>query len=126
MVTADLGKGQARADDAVIPLAVAQIPDTIAWPLPPRLAVGGPAAVTSLLRASGLALPAMAVAGRCSCARLPAPPRCPRRTPRWATAAGHWTLIAAALAGVVALALACIGRRRAGASPSPGRSRDPQ
>jgi hypothetical protein len=46
----------------VIPLAVAQIPDAIAWSLPPRLAAGGPAAVTSLLRASGLALPAMAVA----------------------------------------------------------------
>jgi hypothetical protein len=47
----------------VVPLAVAQIPDAIAWSLPPRLVVGGPAAVTSLLRASGLALPAMAVAG---------------------------------------------------------------
>ena len=47
----------------VIPLAVAQIPDAIAWSLPPRLAAGGPDAVTSLLRASGLALPAMAVAG---------------------------------------------------------------
>jgi len=47
----------------VIPLVVLQIPDAIAWSLPPRLAVGGPAVVTSLLRASGLALPAMAVAG---------------------------------------------------------------
>jgi hypothetical protein len=47
----------------VVPLAAAQIPDAIAWSLPPRLAAGGPAAVTSLLRASGLALPAMAVAG---------------------------------------------------------------
>jgi hypothetical protein len=47
----------------VVPLAVAQIPDAIAWSLPPRLAAGGPPAVTSLLRASGLALPAMAVAG---------------------------------------------------------------
>lgn len=43
-----------------------------------------------------------------------------------ATAAGHWTLTAAALAGAVALALACIGRRRTGARPSPGRSRDPE
>jgi hypothetical protein len=95
----------------VVPLAVAQIPDAIAWSLPPRLAAGGPDAVTSLLRASGLALPAMTVAGslaalavrwmragpvllaglvavifprgRCSCARLPALSRCPRRTPRW-------------------------------------------
>jgi hypothetical protein len=47
----------------VVPLAVAQIPDAIAWSLPPRLAAAGPDAVTSLLRASGLALPAMAVAG---------------------------------------------------------------
>jgi hypothetical protein len=47
----------------VVPLAVAQIPDAIAWSLPPRLAAGGPDAVTGLLRASGLALPAMAVAG---------------------------------------------------------------
>ena len=43
-----------------------------------------------------------------------------------ATAAGHWTLTAAALAGAVALALACIGRRRTGTRPSPGRSRDPE
>ena len=47
----------------VVPLAVAQIPDAIAWSLPPRLAAGGPDVVTSVLRASGLALPAMAVAG---------------------------------------------------------------
>ncbi len=47
----------------VVPLAVVQIPDAIAWSLPPRLAAGGPVAVASLLRASGLALPAMAVAG---------------------------------------------------------------
>jgi len=47
----------------VVPLVVLQIPDAIAWSLPPRLAAGGPAMVTSLLRASGLALPAMAVAG---------------------------------------------------------------
>jgi hypothetical protein len=43
-----------------------------------------------------------------------------------ATAAGRWTLTAAALAGAVALALACIGRRRTGARPGPGRNRDPE
>ncbi len=37
-----------------------------------------------------------------------------------ATAAGHWTLTAAALAGAVALALACIGRLRKGAAPEAG------
>ncbi len=47
----------------VVPLAVIQIPDAIAWSLPPHLAAGGPAVMASLLRASGLALPAMAVAG---------------------------------------------------------------
>ena len=41
-------------------------------------------------------------------------------------AAGHWTLTTAALAGAVALALACIGRRRTGARPGPGRGRDPE
>ena len=43
-----------------------------------------------------------------------------------ATAAGRWTLTAAALAGAVALVLACIGRRRTGARTGPGRSRDPE
>ena len=47
----------------VIPLVVLQIPDAVAWVVPPRVAAAGPGAVTSLLRASGLALPAMAVAG---------------------------------------------------------------
>jgi hypothetical protein len=47
---------------AVVPLAVLQIPDAIAWSLPPRLAAQGPVAVASLLRTSNLALPAVAVA----------------------------------------------------------------
>jgi hypothetical protein len=47
---------------AVVPLAVLQIPNAFAWSLPPRVAGAGPDAVASLLRASGLALPAMAVA----------------------------------------------------------------
>jgi len=47
----------------VIPLVMVQIPDAIAWSLPPRLAAGGPAAMAGMLRASGLALPVMAVAG---------------------------------------------------------------
>ncbi len=46
---------------AVVPLAVLQIPDAIAWSLPPRLAAQGPLAVASLLRTSSLALPAIAV-----------------------------------------------------------------
>jgi hypothetical protein len=47
----------------VIPLVMIQIPDAVAWVVPPRVAAAGPGAVASLLRASGLALPAMAVAG---------------------------------------------------------------
>ena len=47
----------------VIPLMVLQIPDAVAWVVPPRVAAAGPGPVASLLRASGLALPAMAVAG---------------------------------------------------------------
>ena len=42
------------------------------------------------------------------------------------TAAGHWTLTTAALAEAVALALACIGRRRTGARPTPGPCRGQQ
>jgi hypothetical protein len=46
----------------VVPLAVLQIPDAIAWSLPSQFAVAGPNALASLLRAASLALPAMAVA----------------------------------------------------------------
>jgi len=47
---------------AVVPLVVLQIPDAIAWALPPRVTAAGPTRVASLLRASGLALPVMAAA----------------------------------------------------------------
>jgi hypothetical protein len=47
---------------AVVPLAVLQIPSAFTSTLPPRLAGAGPHAAASLVRASGLALPAMAVA----------------------------------------------------------------
>ena len=47
----------------VIPLVVLQVPGAVAWVVPPRVAAAGPGAVASLLQASGLALPAMAVAG---------------------------------------------------------------
>ena len=46
----------------VVPLAVLQIPDAIAWSLPSQFAVAGPNALASLLRAASLALPTMAVA----------------------------------------------------------------
>jgi hypothetical protein len=47
---------------AVVPLAVLQIPDAIAWSVPSQFAAAGPNALASLLRAASLALPAMAVA----------------------------------------------------------------
>lgn len=45
---------------AVVPLALLQVPDAIEWAVPARFASA--AALTSLLRASGLALTAMAIA----------------------------------------------------------------
>jgi hypothetical protein len=41
----------------VIPLVMIQIPGTVAWVVPPRVAAAGPAAVASLLRAGGPADP---------------------------------------------------------------------
>lgn len=46
----------------VLPLALLQLPDAMAWAVPARFAAAGPAAETSLLRASGLAIFAMAIA----------------------------------------------------------------
>ena len=71
----------------VIPLVVLQIPDAVAWVVPPRVAAAGPGAVASLLRASGLALPAMAVAGSLA-ALMVRWPRGPRWPPRPGT--GRW------------------------------------
>jgi len=87
----------------VVPLVVLQIPDAIAWSLPPRLAAGGPAVVASLLRASGLALPAMAVAGSLAALAV-----------RWLRAgpvllAGLLVLAAADMLGGAARTVALIG-----------------
>lgn len=46
----------------VVPLAMLQLPDAIEWAIPVRFTGAGPGAVTSLMRASALALVAMAVA----------------------------------------------------------------
>ena len=46
----------------VVPLAVLQIPDAIAWSVPAPFATAGPNALASLMRAADLALPAMAAA----------------------------------------------------------------
>jgi hypothetical protein len=92
----------------VIPLVVLQIPDAVAWVVPPRVAAAGPGAVASLLRASGLALPAMAVAGSLAAGAA------------LAAAAGHWALVAAAVTGAVAVAMACTPVRGAGGIPDHG------
>jgi hypothetical protein len=78
-----------------------------------------------VLAAAGLAAGYLA-AGAVQLHALTAVTTVPAAHAALATAAGHWTLTAAALAGVVALALACIGRRQTGARPSPGRIRDPK
>src|SRR6266699_1604110 len=90
----------------VVPLAVIQIPDAIAWSLPPHLAAGGPAVMASLLRASGLALPAMAVAGSLAALAV-----------RWLRAgpvllAGLLLLAAADALGNIARTIALIGADR--------------
>jgi hypothetical protein len=96
-VTADLGEGQARAGDAV-----------------PRQRGGAHAAAKTN------------PAGSVQLRALTGATTVPAAHAALATAAGRWTLTAAALAGAVALALACIGRRRTGARPGPGRNRDPE
>jgi hypothetical protein len=45
----------------VMPLALLQLPDAIAWAVPGQFAAAGPGTVTSLLRVSGLALTAMVI-----------------------------------------------------------------
>lgn len=50
----------ALAVAAVVPLALLQVPDAIAWAIPPQFATAS--AVTNVLRASGLALTAMVIA----------------------------------------------------------------
>jgi hypothetical protein len=117
-VTADLGKGQARAGDVV-----------------PRQRGGvhaaaktaGPAgALASLVLLLAGLMGGYLAAGAVQLRALTGATTVPAAHAALATAAGHWTLTAAALAGAVALALACIGRRRTGARPSPGRSRNPE
>jgi hypothetical protein len=73
----------------VVPLALVQLPDAIAWAVPARFTEAGPAAVTSLLRASGLALTAMAVAVPCGGLAV-------RRFRAWPVLIGGLAIVAAA------------------------------
>ena len=88
---------------AVVPLAVLQIPNPFAWSLPPRLAGAGPDAVASLLRASGLALPAMAVAAPLGALAVP------RLRPGPVLLAGLLVIAAADVLGGSASTVALIG-----------------
>lgn len=47
---------------AVVPLALLQLPDAIAWAIPPQFATAGAGTESELLRVSGLALTAMVIA----------------------------------------------------------------
>jgi hypothetical protein len=73
----------------VVPLALLQLPDAIAWAIPERFAAAGPGAVTSLLRASGLALTAMAIAVPCGGLAV-------RRLRAWPVLIGGLGIVAAA------------------------------
>src|ERR1700733_12856480 len=73
----------------LVPLAILQLPDGIAWAIPARFADAGPAAVTSLLRASGLALTAMAIAVPCGGLAV-------RRFRAWPVLIGGLGIVAAA------------------------------
>ena len=73
----------------VVPLALLQLPDAIAWAVPARFAEAGPSAVTSLLRASGLALTAMAIAVPCGGLAV-------RRFRAWPVLIGGLAIVAAA------------------------------
>jgi hypothetical protein len=92
----------------------------------------GSVALTASLRAAGPAgalaglVAGYLAAGAVQLRALTGATTVPAAHAALATAAGRWTLTAAAFAGAVALVLACIGRRRTGAIPSPGRNRDPE
>ena len=108
-------------------LLCAPVAAGLAMALAVSLRAAGPAGALAglVLLLAGLAAGYLA-AGAVQLRVLTAATTVPAARPARATAAGHWTLTAAALAGAVALALACIGRRQTGARPSPGRSRDPE
>jgi hypothetical protein len=87
----------------VVPLALLQLPDAIAWAVPARFAAAGPGAVTELLRASGLALTAMAIAVPCGGLAV-------RRLRAWPALIGGLIIVAGAdVLGNTARTIAQIG-----------------
>jgi hypothetical protein len=91
----------------VVPLALLQLPDAIAWAVPTQFVAAGPGAVTSLLRAAGLALTAMAVAVPCGGLAV-------RRFRAWPVLMGGLAIVAAAdVLGDKARTIAQIGIDRA-------------
>jgi len=99
------------------------------------VAVGLAAALTASLRAAGpagalggvvLLLAGYLAAGAVQLSALTGATTVPAAHAALATAAGHWTLTAAGLAGAVALALTCIGGRWKGVGPEAGPKSGPK
>ena len=103
------------------------------------VAVGLAAALTASLRAAGPAgalagvvlllaglVAGYLAAGAVQLHALTGATTVPAAHAALATAAGHWTLTAAGLAGAVALALTCIGGHRKGADPEAGPKTEPK
>jgi hypothetical protein len=126
-VTALTAPAQSTADTGGAVLAAALCGAGLAVALAASLRAAGPAGALAglVLLLAGLMAGYLA-AGAVQLRALTGATTVPAAHAALATAAGRWTLTAAALAGAVALALACIGRRRTGARPSPGRKRGPR
>ena len=99
------------------------------------MAVGLAAALTASLRAAGpagalggvvLLVAGYLAAGAVQLSALTGATTVPAAHAALATAAGHWTLTAAGLAGAVALALTCIGGRWKGVGPEAGPKSGPK
>jgi hypothetical protein len=99
------------------------------------VAAGLAAALTASLRAAGpagalagvvLLVAGYLAAGAVQLRALTGATTVPAAHAALATAAGHWTLTAAGLAGAVALALTCIGGRRTGVDPAAGPKSEPK
>src|SRR6185437_7988083 len=109
--------GSSRASDSSLASTTSRLfggSQRPAWPWPWPAAQSEAARALAGLVEGYLAVGAVQLRALTGATTVPAVPA------SLATAAGHWTLTAAALAGAVALALACIGRCRTGARPRPG------
>jgi hypothetical protein len=126
LVALDLA-GLAAPSGRMLMLLCAPVAAGLAVALAASLRAAGPAGALAglVLLLAGLVAGYLAV-GAVQLRALTSATTVPAAHAALATAAGRWTLTAAALAGPVALALACIGRCRTGARPGPGRNRGPE